>query len=336
MTMTSIGDLAGSFANRLHTVRIKSELLQLSNELSTGRPTDPVAHVGGDTSRLAMIDRDIAIAGARVSAANGLGRFLSTMQTALDAVEGVRSNVVAQLLPVNGASTSLDISRASSVGADAFRQIVSQLNSSYGGVALFAGTASDGAALADADAMLASLSAAAAGAVTASDVLAAVDDWFNDPVGGFATIGYLGDTGAHLERRIDNDVNATIDARADHPALKELLRSTAVLALATDPALSLTDSTALTLVTGELPRMLSAAGSLTDLRADVGYLEERTAEAATRNGALAASLTIMRNELALVDPYATAVALKERETQLETQFTLTARLSNLSLVNYLR
>lgn len=336
MTMTSIGDLAGSFANRLHTVRIKTDLLRLSDELSTGRPTDPVAHLGGDTSRLAMFDRDIAVASARVSTATGLGQFLTTMQTALDAIEGVRSNVVTQLLPINGASTSLDIARASEAGADAFRQIVSQLNTSYGGAALFAGTATDGAALADADTMLASLSAATAGAVTAADVIAAVDDWFDNPAGGFATMGYLGDTGAPLERRIDNDVSAKIDARADHPALKELLRSTAVLALANDPTLGLSDSTALTLVTNELPRMLSSAGSLTDLRADVGYQEERTAEAATRNGALAASLTIMRNELALVDPYATAVALKERETQLETQFTLTARLSNLSLVNYLR
>jgi flagellar hook-associated protein 3 FlgL len=336
MTMTSIGDLAGNFANRLHTVRIKTELLQLNNELSTGRPTDPVAHLGGDTSRLALIDRDIAVASARVSAATGLGQFLTTMQTALDAIEGVRSNVVAHLLPINGASTSLDIARASDAGAGAFRQIVSQLNSSYGGAALFAGTATDGAALADADLMLASLSTAAAGAVTASDVIAAVDDWFNNPAGGFASMGYLGDTGAPLERRIENDVGVTINARADHPALKELLRSTAVLALANDPTLALSDSTALTLVSNELPQMMSSSGTLTDLRADVGYQEERTTEAATRNSALAASLTIMRNELALVDPYATAVALKERETQLETQFTLTARLSNLSLVNYLR
>ncbi len=81
---------------------------------------------------------------------------------------------------------------------------------------------------------------------------------------------------------------------------------------------------------------MSASGSLTALRADVGLEEERAAEAVTRNSALAASLTIMRNELALVDPYATAVALQDTETQLETQFALTARLSNLSLVNYLR
>lgn len=336
MAMSSIGDLAGNFTNRLYTTRIKTDLLQLSNELSSGRPADPVAHLGGDTARLALIERDIAVAGARVKAATALGQFFSTMQTALDAVEGTRSDLVAQILPVNGASTGRDITRVSDAGASAFRDIVGRLNATHGGMALFAGTATDGAALADADTMLASLAAAAVGAVTASDVIAAVDDWFDNPAGGFATMGYLGDTGAPMERRIDADVSATITARADHPALKELLRSTAILALAGDPALGLSESSSRTLVMGELSRLMSASGPLTDLRADVGFEEERAAEAVTRNGGLAASLTIMRNELALVDPYATAVALKETETQLDTQFTLTARLSNLSLVNYLK
>ncbi len=86
--------------------------------------------------------------------------------------------------------------------------------------------------------MLASLSTAATGAVTATDVISAVNDWFDNPTGGFATMGYLGDTGAPMERSIDAGVNATIMARADHPALKDLLRSSAILALATDPHLA--------------------------------------------------------------------------------------------------
>jgi flagellar hook-associated protein 3 FlgL len=336
MTMTSIGDLAGNFTNRLHTARIKSDLLRLTSEMSTGRPHDPVAHQGGDTARLALIERDIGIARSRVAAAAGLGHILTTMQTALDGIEGVRLGLVGQIIAVTAASDALELARAGEAGAAAFRDIVGQLNGTFGGLSLFAGTATDRPALADADAMLASLTAAAAGAATASDVIAAVDAWFNDPAGGFAMMGYLGDDGAPLSRRIDDGVTVTVEPRADHPALKDLMRAAAVVALSADPALGLPRSTSMTLVTGALPDLLSAAAPLTDLRADVGLEEERTAEAVTRNGALSAALSIMRNEIALVDPYATATALRETETQLETQFVVTARLAGLSLVNYLR
>jgi flagellar hook-associated protein 3 FlgL len=336
MTMTSIGDLASTFTNRLNTTRIKTDLLRLNSELSTGRPADPVAHLGGDTARLALIERDIGVAKARVAGATGLGQFLTTMQTALDDLETIRGGLVSQLLPVTGTSTANEVARASDAGSAAFRDIVSRLNTTHGGVSLFAGTATDGPALADADAMLASLAAAATGAVTAADLIAAVDTWFDDPAGGFATMGYLGDAGAPMSRRIDEGITVSVEARADHAALKDLMRHAAVVALATNPTLALPPSTSVTLVTGALPDLLSAATPLTDLRADVGLEEERTAEAVTRNGALAAALTIMRNELALVDPYATAVSLNETETQLELQYTLTARLSGLSLVNFLR
>jgi flagellar hook-associated protein 3 FlgL len=336
MTMTSIGDLAGTFTNRLHTARIKADLMRLTTELSTGRPVDPVAHLGGDTGRLAMIERDIGIARSRAAAAAGMGHFLSAMQGALDSVEEIRLGLVGQIIPITTDSDPLDLARAGDAGAAAFRDIVGRLNGSFGGVSLFAGTATDGRALADADAMLASLSAAAAGAVTAADVISAVDTWFDDPAGGFATMGYLGDGGPALSRRVDDGVTVTVEPRADHPALKDLLRTAAVIALSSDPALGLAQSTSAALVTGALPDLLSAAAPLTDLRADVGLEEERTAEAVTRNSALAAALTIMRNEIALVDPFATSTALRDTETQLETQFVVTGRLAGLSLVNYLR
>lgn len=336
MPMTSIGDLAGNYANRLQTARIKTELQRLTAELSTGRPVDPVAHLGGDTARLALIERNIAVAQARATAATGLGQILSTMQTILGDVDAVRGNLAAQLVPLTESSTPRDIERASLAGRDAFRDIVGRLNGTFGGGSLFAGTGTDAPALADADDMLASLAAAAAGSVTAADVRAAVDAWFDDPAGGFATMGYLGDTGDPMTRRIDEGVSVTLSARADHPVLKDLLRQTAYVALASDPALALPESTADALVRGGLSDLYGLAAPLTDLRAELGLAEERTADAASRNGALAAALTLSRNDLALVDPYATAVALTQTETQLETQFAVTARLSGLSLVNFLR
>jgi flagellar hook-associated protein 3 FlgL len=335
MNFMSVGDLAGHFTNRLNTAAVKIDLLRLNNELSTGRPADRVAFAGGDTARLSLIERDIVLAQTRVAAGTSLAQFLSGMQTALDGMEALRAGLGAQIQPLNNASSSLEIARTSDAGASTFRDLVAQLNSTVAGSSLFAGTAVDRPALADAEVMLASLRAGAAGSTTATDVIVAVDTWFDDPAGGFATVGYLGDAGPPIMRSIDAGMSMTVEPRADQPAIKRLLRTAAIVALAADPALALPLSTQRSLVTGALSDLLSATAPLTDLRAVVGLEEERLADAKDRNGALAAALTVMRNELALVDPYATAVALKEKETQLEMQFSLTARLSGLSLVRFL-
>ncbi len=336
MPMTPIGDLAGGFASRLNMTRVKADLDRLTTEMSTGRPADPVAHVGGDTARVAHIARDIEMARARASAATGLGQTLAVMQTVMDGLEGLRDGLERLVVPLTPASPAAEYRRAGEAGAGAFRDIVGRLNTAHGGNALFAGTATDGPALADADAMLASLSAAATGAVTASDVTDAVDAWFSDPAGGFATMGYLGDSGAPLARRLDEELTVTVTPRADDPAFRELLRASAILALSADPALGLAPSTSAALVTGVLDDLIGAAPLLTGLRAGVGLAEERTAEAVTRHTARVAVLTVALNELTLADPYATAIALTETETQLQTQFVLTSRLSGLSLVNFLR
>ena len=57
----------------------------------------------------------------------------------------------------------------------------------------------------------------------------------------------------------------------------------------------------------------------------------RTRQANERN-----ALMLQRSELIGADPYETAAALTERQTQLETLYALTARVSRLSLAAYLR
>ena len=57
--------------------------------------------------------------------------------------------------------------------------------------------------------------------------------------------------------------------------------------------------------------------------------------AETRNSSEESALQIARNDLTSVDPYSTATKLQETQTQLETIYALTARMSHLSLLDYL-
>jgi flagellar hook-associated protein 3 FlgL len=336
MTMTSIGDLSQYFISRQHNADLKSRLNSLTQEVSTGKASDMTAHLGADRARLADVDRRLSLMKGYEEATRDIGKSLSSMQVVLDDIEVARAELADHMIKITPNSSDAQVSGAGQAALDSFRDIVSSLNTRFGGSTLFAGTATDQPALASADAMLADLRSALAGAVTATDVTTVIDDWFDDPAGGFALMGYQGDSGAPIERGIDTGSSVRINARADDPSIKALLKATVQGALAADASLGLPRSTTLTLMQDSGVRLMSAAEPLTQVRADLGLAEERVELARTKHAAGRTAFAIIRNELTQVDPYDSSSALKEVQAQLETHYTVTARLSTLSLVEYLR
>jgi flagellar hook-associated protein 3 FlgL len=81
--------------------------------------------------------------------------------------------------------------------------------------------------------------------------------------------------------------------------------------------------------------LLSGLQPLIAVRADLGVTEARIEEARVANAAETTSLAQARNGLVAADPFEAATALEAVTTQLETLYALTARVSRLSLTNYL-
>ncbi len=78
-----------------------------------------------------------------------------------------------------------------------------------------------------------------------------------------------------------------------------------------------------------------AIGDITQIRADLGTSQERIANANTR---AEAQLKVMKEHitsLEAVDPYEAMSNVNALMTQIETAYSLTARLQNLSLINYI-
>jgi flagellar hook-associated protein 3 FlgL len=228
-----------------------------------------------------------------------------------------------------------DPTLAAASSRTAFNDVAASLGVRLGQDALFAGTATSGTALASADDMMADIRTAMAGAATAADVAARLDTWFDDPAGGFATMAYLGN-GTDMTRSIDADVSVTLSARADHAALRGVLKAAALGALAADPAVPLSRVEGERLVLRARDAALNQAAPLSHLRAGLGLEEQRVEETLARHSARSTAWGIMRNEMAAADPYATATEVEALRTQLETQYAITARLSSLSLASYLR
>jgi flagellar hook-associated protein 3 FlgL len=72
------------------------------------------------------------------------------------------------------------------------------------------------------------------------------------------------------------------------------------------------------------------------MAARLGTVEGQIEAASTRNNSETSSLQIARNGITGVDPYETASKLEATRQQIEMLYTLTSRISRLSLVDYLR
>lgn len=335
MSMTSVGDRSLQFNTMRATTQIKTRLSVLTDEMSSGVAHDLTGHLRGDTARLADVDRRLNLISGFTSTAAEAGQALTAMQTTLQGVESTRSQLAAQLVALPSSAMPNQINNSIGSGRAAFDNIVRAMNTTLGNRSLFSGNATDTIPLAEPDMMIASLSFAVSGAVTANDVQTAIDTWFNSPTGGFATMAYQGDTGQALTRRVDSDVSVKLDGRADDPAIRDLLKAAATAALAGDPGLTLTDTVKSELLRSAGLQLLSAAQPLVNIQARLGISEQTVEETTVRQTAQKTAYGIMRNTLVSADPYDTAAELQQVQKQLETHYTLTARLSKLSLVEYI-
>lgn len=328
----ALGDRAQLFTGMRHNGDIRSRLATLTEEMSTGRPADMVAHLKGDTAPLAELDRRLALADSFGAAAQQVGQRLSVMQVALENIEATRARALDQIVVP---SQTGERAIAALAARAAFDDIAAALNTRWGEDSLFAGTDTGGPALAPAQTMMAGIRAAVTGAVSAADVFARLDDWFGDPASGFATTAYLG-SATSMSRSIDADATVAIEARADDPAMRGLLRAAALGVLAADASLGLPDSEANALLQGCRDGFLSAAAPLTMMRAGLGQAEALVEEAVARHAGRETAWGILRNEMSGADPFATASAIEALRTRLETHYEITSRLSSLNLASFLR
>ncbi|MDG1170848.1 MAG: flagellin, partial [Sulfitobacter sp.] len=81
--------------------------------------------------------------------------------------------------------------------------------------------------------------------------------------------------------------------------------------------------------------LLIAGDDVIALRADVGFVEARIEKIGARNSAEATSLEYAKRALLEIDPYEAATKLEEAQFQLQSLYSVTVRMSQLSLVNFI-
>lgn len=334
--MQPFGDLAQGIVLRHRIGDIKSRMQTLSSELTTGLTTDVAAHVGGDLSAVADLERRLSVLEAfRVTNAEAT-TITAAMQDGMDLIQNASQTVSGQLLQVDLLQSDSMLETMSKAALSALRTTVSVLNQSTGSRSIFAGTATDGIALEDVDTLLSLVRTEVAGQTTASDVLAALDNWFDTPGGGFETAYYRGSANYQANLQLSETESAGLRVKADDPVFRETLKTLAMAALVTDPSLGLNRVVTVSLMKSTGESLLGLQSDLTDTRADLGVLQEKIDSVTAGNAAQKSSAQMALTNLIGIDPYESATRLEEVQFQLESLYTVTARTAGLNLAAYLR
>lgn len=333
MSLVSLGDMAQSFLLRRQNVALKSDLQQLSTELTTGRVADTSARVSGDLVPLSGIDASLARLKGYGSVATEAALFTGAMQTALGVIDDLSSDLSASLLAAAGSVAS---PRVDATGVDArhrFETAVSALNTRFGDRTLFAGTATTGAATVGANAMMQALDAVVVGMTSAADVETAVAAWFDAPTG-FAAQAYQGG-GSLAPLAIAPGEEAVVDVTATDPAIRATLKGLAMAALLDRGVLSGQPDARRDLARLAGVSLLQSQTDRAHLSARLGTVEGQIGTATARNSAETTALQIARSDIVAADPFETASRLEETQAQLEKIYAITARMTRLSLMDYL-
>lgn len=335
MSLISLGDLAQSFMLRQQNFQVRKEVNRLTEEMTTGQAADLSRHLSGDFSYLADIERTLGLLKGYRTSVSEAAVFTSAMQTALETIQTSSAKLSQTILETSSGSRGNETLGAQ-VATQTFSQIVSALNTQTVGRSLFSGSATDQPALAPAELILSQLHSAVAGQISAAAIRATAETWFDDPLGGFETQAYSGSPIGLAPYRLDRLGSVELDLRANSPALKQVLKYSALTALASDKSLALNDAERADLLRHAGAQLQGAQDNLTTLRADLGFTEARIEAGRARLSSEKTSLELARNALLAVDPFETATQLQSAQSQLESLYAVTVRISRLSLAEFMR
>lgn len=335
MSSLGYGDLARTVPLTRHGVQARADLSRLSQELTTGRHADVAAANRGDLRALSGIERNLAILGRTEATATAVQGRMGAMQAALEAVQTASRDAASAFLTIAGPTSATGMGQIQATAEAALGSALSALSARIGGIHLFSGEAADAPPLPGMTDLLDRLRADVPATGDAAALRAQVHAWFA-PGGGLDALTPPG-AGEPAEVPVAPDETLSVAATAADPEVRALLAELALGVLAGENrGGALPDAGRRQILERAGTAILTDEAGVTSLRGRLGVAEGQSERALARIRAETGALQIARGEALEVDRYATATKLQAAEAAVETLYLVTARLSGLSLANYLR
>lgn len=333
---------------RSHLMRMQAEITKLEKEVVSGRVADSGLALGARTGQSVSLERDIDRLGGIVDSNALASSRLSATQSGLESLTELAQNFLKTMTAA--VSDAVDPSISKSEAATLVTTMTGVLNSNLNGENLFAGVNTDVVPINDFFAAGSPAQAAMANAFQTYFGFA-----YTDPAANTVDATQMGDflanviepqfMGADWTTNWSNATDETITARisltestsasvsANVDGVRQLAMAGATVAFFFGGNLNSDAQNAVlkfaTSKAGEANANIALVASQT------GIIEQRISDASDR---LQKQIDIFKGKvsnLVEIDPYEASTRVSTLLSQIETAYTLTNRLRQLSLVNYL-
>lgn len=316
--------VSASFSQNIADMRARATIV--SQESVTGQYADLTKHLGGRIG-------DAMVSNKALSDIENQRGLLGIREARLDLTQkslaGVQERISGLEVQMLSALSMGDLPGQNLVSGDAkaaLSDIFSALNGRHGDRFLFSGDETATQPFTNIDQLLTDMRQIALTAADTADFETQLDDYFQSPTGGWLTSVYAGSS-------TSSDADGVT---ATDPAIVEIISGLAVMAISgTDDNLPLLRQNP-DIVRASAERLGTGTMAIVNLRADVGIIQERVAKAQETLDTEETILNSVYNNIVGRDQYDAASELKQLEASLEAAYVLTSRLSNLSLLNFLR
>lgn len=333
MYVSSGTDLARLQRLQRQAAETRERMDTAGQEMSTGETTDRYAATGGHLTRLISMDRALARNDSYASTISLTELKLDTMQST---ITGIAEQANSLAVSLNETVPKGDVASSLRLGKQARGELIdtlTKLNVQVSGQSLFAGTATDSAAIASPDDILAALDALAAGSATAADAITAIDDYFANT---FPTTGYTGSADGLAPADIGEGQRLDYGVTATDQRIIDVLRAQAKAAVAAGDSYPGSDEDKMALLSAAGTDLIAAKDGALDLSFEIGLDQESVENAKASRTAEKNTLSLARANMLEADMETATTTYQALETQLDAIFTVTARLAELRFTDYMR
>jgi len=365
MKTSFISSLSIQTTMRYAVAKAQQDMVAAQQEVTTGRHADVGVALGATTSRSLDLTRDVLRIKSMLTTNSLATQRLESSEEALSKMSGLGQKILDSLIGIGGSSDATNLSVARTSIQSALDTFASFANTSVNGEYLFAGINSDikpfenvaaqGSAVQLAfDAELAQFLTDNAIASRSdmseqdmSDFLDLMEAKFDgsspltDPPHDTATVGtdfwaaYVSNASdENMKSRITQSEIVETSTNSNTAGMRKfVLTSLISMEFLTN---DISDAARGVVTTRAQAYIGQAMSSLTGERARLGLSAERVKKADETLEAQQKIIEVHLNDLEAVDAYEASTRVKGLEALVETAYTLTARLQQLSLVNFLR
>ncbi len=347
MKTSFVSNMSLQNAMRLTVASAQKEMLKLQEETVTGRYADVGAELGAKTARTLNLHRDLQRMESLKSTNALTTQRLAASQEALGQMSTAANDAMGVLIALSGITSQDQLDLAKENLGNALSTFTAAANTSFSGEYLFAGINTDVTPLKDYlqespasdaktafDALYAvHFSATADEDITPAQMQAFIDDLETSFMGADWNTDWSEASDENMQSRISaaetvqSSTNTNVDGMR-YMALGLVIGQELL-------ARGISEDARKTVSDASIDYMGRAISGIDGERSKLGISESRVSQANTSLDAQITILTTSINDMEGIDTYEAATRVTTLESQLSLAYTLTSRIQNLSLLNYL-